>query len=383
MAKLSFIKKWFYWHRYTSLVCTLFLLILCLTGLPLIFQNEIEDWLSDETAGKSYAPDSTMANLDNMVTLARQRYPEQVVSYVFLDKTHAQVQVNLLPAYGASASVSHSLKFDVRTGELLKDAPPKRVENKFTNLMLDIHEDLFMGLGGALFLSFMGILFLISVISGVVLYGPFMKNIDFGTIRMGRSKRMRWLDLHNLLGIATTAWLAVVGLTGIMNEFSTPLFGLWEQTDVNTMLKQYHGLPVTRQVGLGSVQAAYQTAHLALPKNTITSIVFPGHVFSSPHHYLIWTRGNEPLTSRLFTPVLIDARSGHLAAIVRMPWYLRLLEVSRPLHFGDYGGMPLKVIWAIFDLIAIMVLISGVYLWFVRRKFYAAYFLNFSNKQTT
>jgi uncharacterized iron-regulated membrane protein len=79
---------------------------------------------------------------------------------------------------------------------------------------------------------------------------------------------------------------------------------------------------------------------------------------------------------------LIDARSGNLEAIIRMPWYLRLLEVSRPLHFGDYGGMPLKVIWAIFDLIAIVVLISGVYLWMVRRKFYADYFLKLSNEQT-
>jgi uncharacterized iron-regulated membrane protein len=51
-----------------------------------------------------------------------------------------------------------------------------------------------------------------------------------------------------------------------------------------------------------------------------------------------------------------------------MPWYLRLLEVSRPLHFGDYGGMPLKIIWALLDLVTIFVLGSGLYLWFARRK---------------
>ena len=51
-----------------------------------------------------------------------------------------------------------------------------------------------------------------------------------------------------------------------------------------------------------------------------------------------------------------------------LPWYLRALEVSRPLHFGDYGGMPLKVIWALFDVALIAVLISGVYLWLSRRK---------------
>jgi uncharacterized iron-regulated membrane protein len=60
--------------------------------------------------------------------------------------------------------------------------------------------------------------------------------------------------------------------------------------------------------------------------------------------------------------VLVDARTGELASAVHMPWYLRALEVSRPLHFGDYGGMPLKILWALFDLVTIMVLTSGLWL---------------------
>jgi len=44
------------------------------------------------------------------------------------------------------------------------------------------------------------------------------------------------------------------------------------------------------------------------------------------------------------------------------------LEVCRPLHFGDYGGLPLQILWALFDLVLIVVLISGLYLWLSRRK---------------
>ena len=40
---------------------------------------------------------------------------------------------------------------------------------------------------------------------------------------------------------------------------------------------------------------------------------------------------------------------------------------SQPLHFGDYGGLPLKIIWALFDVAAIVILGSGLYLWLVRR----------------
>jgi uncharacterized iron-regulated membrane protein len=88
-----------------------------------------------------------------------------------------------------------------------------------------------------------------------------------------------------------------------------------------------------------------------------------GSPFDSPYHYLIWTKGRQPLTGRLFSPVPVDARTGELARAVTMPWYLRALEVSRPLHFGDDGGLPLKILWALFDLVTIIVLVSGVYLW--------------------
>ena len=43
-------------------------------------------------------------------------------------------------------------------------------------------------------------------------------------------------------------------------------------------------------------------------------------------------------------------------------------RLSRPLHFGDYGGLPLKIIWALLDLAAILVLASGVYLWLGKRR---------------
>jgi uncharacterized iron-regulated membrane protein len=79
-------------------------------------------------------------------------------------------------------------------------------------------------------------------------------------------------------------------------------------------------------------------------------------------------KGNTPLTERLVKPVLIDAKTGALTDVRTMPWYVNAFFLSQPLHFGDYGGLPLKIIWAVFDLIMIVILISGLYLWFARYK---------------
>ena len=43
-------------------------------------------------------------------------------------------------------------------------------------------------------------------------------------------------------------------------------------------------------------------------------------------------------------------------------------EIECPLHFGAYGGLPLKILWAILDVFTIVVLGSGLYLWWVRRR---------------
>jgi uncharacterized iron-regulated membrane protein len=97
-------------------------------------------------------------------------------------------------------------------------------------------------------------------------------------------------------------------------------------------------------------------------------IAFPGTRFSSEHHYAVFMKGSTHLTSHLLTPVLIDASTLQVTAVAERPWYMDAMGMSQPLHFGDYGGMPMKILWATLDVLTIIVLGSGVYLWVVRRK---------------
>src|SRR5690606_36760044 len=93
-----------------------------------------------------------------------------------------------------------------------------------------------------------------------------------------------------------------------------------------------------------------------------------GYLFATPHHYMVWTSGNTLFTSHVIVPVLVDAANGQVTAVVRPPWYRAVLAMSQPLHFGDYGGLPLKILWVLLDLLTIVVLSSGLYLWFARRQ---------------
>ncbi|MDE1150518.1 MAG: PepSY-associated TM helix domain-containing protein [Azospirillaceae bacterium] len=364
------LKRWAWVHKWSSLVCTLFLLLICLTGLPLIFAEEINHWLEPHHYADLPA-DTPRADLDGMVGQARALFPGQVMVSAFIDDDEPQVYLWMAPSWDAikdDFNAAHFLRFDARTGAVLENSQPQGDQpTTFMEVMLHLHTDLFTGLTGELFLGGMALLFVVAVVSGVVLYAPFAPKDRFGTLRTGRTRRLAWLDTHNLLGVVTLAWALVVGATGVVNELSTPLFGLWRMTDVAEMLKPWQGQPAPAQDALASLQRAFDTATAALPGMQVTSVDYPGAADGSPHHYVLWAKGASPLTSRLFSPVLVDARSGDLSGVVAMPWYLRALEVSRPLHFGDYGGLPLKILWALLDLVTIVVLGSGLYLWLVRR----------------
>jgi uncharacterized iron-regulated membrane protein len=202
------------------------------------------------------------------------------------------------------------------------------------------------------------------VVSGVVLYAPFMRRLDFGTVRRASSPRLRWLDLHNLLGIVTTAWLLVVAVTGAINTLHDPVAAGMRQRFVD-LATSYRNAPPPGH--LGSLDAAIAAARAGNTDTSLVALWFPGTRFSTPHHYAVFQRGVTPLTARMLTAALVDAETSVLTDRPDMPWYAKALFVSQPLHFGDYGGLPLKVIWALLDLVTIVVLGSGLYLWFDRR----------------
>ncbi|WP_263140241.1 PepSY domain-containing protein [Pseudomonas sp. RIT-PI-AD] len=356
------LRAWYLVHKWTSLIATVFLLLLCLTGLPLIFHEEIEHYVGDHPEARPLTAQSPRIDYDDVLARALAARPGEVARFLFFEKDEPLGAVLTAPTLLPPPDDGHVQPFDARTGEFFDPLPPP---GGFMNLMLRLHTDLFIGLPGYLFLGFMGLLLVVALVSGVVVYTPFMRKLDFATVRTGRSQRLKWLDLHNALGIVTLAWVLVVGVTGVINTLALPILYLWQGDQLAEMTAPYRDLaPLER---LGSLQAAVDTAQRAAPDMHMSLIAFPGTPFSSRHHFAVFMRGNTPLTERLLKPALIDAQTGELTDMREMPLYVKTLFLSQPLHFGDYGGMPLKIIWALLDLVSIVILGSGLYLWLGRR----------------
>jgi uncharacterized iron-regulated membrane protein len=361
------LRRWSWIHKWSSLVSTVFMLLLCITGLPLIYHHEIVHGLGNDVAAPVMAPDTPRANVDQVIATAMAAYPGKIMMYLSQDAEEPDMWALTLGDTPNDPNYKPLLA-DARTAQMLPEPPLEG--GAFMSLMFHLHVDLYAGLWGKLFLGLMGLLLLVALVSGVVLYAPFTRRVAFGTVRHERSRRLRWLDLHNVLGIVTLVWALVVGTTGMINTWADLLLKVWQNTELAEMTKPYAGLPPVTK--LASMQDAIATAKKAAPGMEVGFVAYPGTSFATPHHYGIFMHGDSPLTSRLPKPVLIDAQTGALTASRDLPWYLTALLVSQPLHFGDYGGQALKLLWALLDIGTIVVLVTGLYLWLKRGNAAAA-----------
>lgn len=365
MMSRKAVRAWSAVHKWTSLVCTAFLFMLCLTGLPLIFSHEIDDALGHD-AWRPANPGGPLLDYDEVLARALANRPGEVPLFMSFDEDRPVVNVTTGPRPDAPESQMHFASFDRTSGDLV---PPLQ-DGGVMDFLLKLHTDMFLGLPGMLFLGAMGLVFAASVVSGVVLYAPFMRKLDFGVVRKARSARVKWLDTHNLLGVITVAWVLVVGLTGVVNTLSTPIVELWKAQQLADLTAAHHEPPAVGD--LASVQDAVDRARAALPGMTLQFVAFPGGAYSTPRHMLVFFHGDTPLTKHIFMPALIDGQTGALVGVREMPWYVKALGLSQPLHFGDYGGLPLKLLWAALTLVTLVVLGSGLYLWLARRRTAAA-----------
>lgn len=365
-------RSWRIIHSWSSLICTLFLLMLCVTGLPLIFQKEIyRAWIDGPPPPLSrVAADTPRLPIDRIVAIAKAHYPDHDVTFVFgLENEEPRLKIGL-----EREADDHdvALQMDARTGAVLFDSAAEARPDKGLNVMnymAQLHIYMMVPGWGGYVLGMMGVLFVVALVSGAVLYGPYTRKQDFGAVRNGRGSRIHWLDLHNLLGMAALAWLTVVGVTGSLHTLEDLLDARWKSQIRDSVVARKAATPTPSPDRYAPLGKMVEAVRLAIPPDRqIVSALYPAHGPVGDHYFFFWTKGTGALGARVFAPVIVDAVSGEIASAEPFPWYLRALYVMRPLHFGDYGGLPLKIIWAVFDLLAIIVLGSGVYLWLARKR---------------
>lgn len=355
-------------HRWSSLIATIPFMVLCVTGTVLIFHEEIDHALGHEPQVHDSVP-AEQRPLAEAVDTVHARFPDQqVIASSFDPIGHPGMQLIITAPIGDSSFDNARLHFlDLASGELIGESDPAKT---VTGFLLELHAQWFLGPAGELIGAFIALLVLISLLSGMVVYAPYVKRIAFGVLRRGRSPRLLQLDLHNFIGALILGWALVVTFTGLLLGFGSLALGVWQMTALGPMRDDALQMQaVDSRNPPANIDRAFVAAEQAAPAGwRVLTMIYPGTDFSTPRHYTAVLAGLEGLEERMFSVAIVDAMTGELVLVPPVPWYVKAISVSEPLHFGDYGGLPLKILWTMCTWLTLFITLNGAWLWWNRRQ---------------
>jgi uncharacterized iron-regulated membrane protein len=117
------IRRWSWIHKWTSLICTVFILLLCMTGLPLLFMEEINGFLNPSVEAAAVDQATSAASLDAIVSAGLALRPGSSVQFMLWDRDDpntVRLAVGITPTSPAAKNIV--LRFDAHTAACL-DAP--------------------------------------------------------------------------------------------------------------------------------------------------------------------------------------------------------------------------------------------------------------------
>lgn len=356
--------RWFrfnlWLHRWTSLIATVPFLVLCLTGTVLIFHEEIDHAMGVVPEVAQAATQRPM--FDSVATVAAHNPDQRILSVGMEDDHPGVLMVATAPPEdrGYDRSVYHFT--DLATAQTVGGV---NLEDTLTGFLFTLHANWFLGPIGELIGAVIALLVLLSLVSGLVVYAPYVKRIAFGVLRRGKGARLLQLDLHNFFGAVVLGWAMVVTITGLMLGFGALAEGIWQANELPRLQAEFGGAIKDPRKPTASVDQAWQAAAKAVPDGKVLSVIWPDTDYSTQRHYTVFLSGKE---GRMYTIVLVDGDTGSVAAVKQPPLYLQAIWLSQPFHFGDYGGLPLKLLWTACVWLTLFITANGAWLWWDRRR---------------
>lgn len=362
--------RWFranlWLHRWASLIATVPFLILCLTGTVLIFHEEIDAALGALPPSPGLAAEERP--LAEAVNNALAAFPKERVAIAGMDPGDhpGLLLLGTVPVEDSGFENLTRRFAHLATAELTAAKESQR--DSLTGFLFELHAEWFIGPVGAVIGAVIALFVVASLLSGMVVYGPYARRVAFGGFRHGRSPTLFQLDLHNFVGVIVLGWLLVVSLTGFCLGFGTIVTGLWAQNHLKGFQETAETMSVDIRNPPATVDNVYRAALSAAPAGwSIEAVIWPGTTFTTDRFYAVRITGSG-LNKKLFRVMLVDAVTGAVTQTVELPWYMKTIALSQPLHFGDYGGLPLKLLWTACAWLTLFITANGAWLWWARRR---------------
>ncbi|WP_439881633.1 PepSY-associated TM helix domain-containing protein [Pontibacter sp. MBLB2868] len=345
------IKRSFSIHHWCGLIAGIFILVISLSGSILVFDDQIDE--------ATFARESTLESpaqklqIDNSYEWVRQQNPGW------------EIRIPSLPATPHDA-----LHYELRQGQKRRwifvhpetgqeQATVAQAHNRFTYFLLNLHYNLLSDTPGKFAVLLVGIVLLLLTVTGFILYRrSIIKVLTFKQKISTKSRRSFYSGLHRVVGVWALVFNLLMCITGISLAI----------TVVNSALKgsstssiSTPAIPTSIDAALVTIKSTYpdfEVMYVRFPKNEEGKLQFLGHLKEDPSYY-----------GRIYSSVQVNYRTGSIETadfLREKPWLDRLLTVLHPIHFGDYAGLFVQLLYCFFGLMPGILSISGFVIWYSR-----------------
>lgn len=356
-------------HSWAGIVLGWFMFVVAWTGTAALFVEEI---ITFEDPSLRLAVPQIAPDIEPAVAAMHAELSEiGRIDYFIVDFPRPHTPFYRLRG-GAVEQGAGLQRFERKLHPITGDDLVNRGEGA-AHWMLEFHTNLMIpGNIGRAIVGLAGIVWGLAIATGLFIHGKLIR--EFFTLRLDRSQRLKWQDSHKVMGVLTLLFSIMIAFTGaflgIIAILAPIIAVIAFKGDTESLIDAV--------VGKATEPAGVQAQMLTMEE--VQAITHP-RIEDTPYRVLITNYGDAAAQfdvlffedTQMATTAILPV-SGVTGAPLPRPRLTdpqaanRVVNAMSPLHFGTYGGIALKWLYAVLGLFMCIISATGIMLWIERRR---------------
>ncbi len=371
LALHGFLRQWLTrLHRWSGLVIMLLLFIASVTGVWLVFRQELDRVLNAKL--RVVEPGASRLSEDEIVARVEKRFPDAMVSLVqFPQRPDAAVSLSLTARPGGSRGRFESVYVNQYTGDILGQRNTRRsgvTRANLDSLILGLHFTLLAGEWGRWVMGVAALVWLITSLIGLALSWPTVwmrvrSWIPVLSARLHGGAYKANYDVHRACGVWLLPVLTVLAFTSValnLPEYFRPIVLAF-----STLSRQPAGHRVSPEEAVVTFDQADAAVRRMFP-DAKTNNIFRDLANGRHSVYFHLPEDANPQGDDF---ALVDLKTGEITAVRRPAVSTggdRFMAWLFPLHTGGAFGWTGRLLVALAGVAMVVLNATGVYVWWIK-----------------
>ena len=354
-------KVWLAVHRYLGLFAGFVFVIIGLTGSCNVFWKEVDELLNPELVVKKIP--GSFRSLDEIMQSVLTAHPELTGSWMLGMPRHDRAMI--MAWYLVPEAPMLMVSVDPYTAGIESS---RHTGETVVTWIYNLHWQLLFGETGNKILGILGLLLMVSLVSGVYLWWPCSTKVKQAfRIKRGAGSGRFIFDLHRVTGIHGAVLLFVLAFSGVYlvyGDYVKPIVSVF--SPVREAPQPKSGEPGGERI---SIAQAVAIADRSCPNTELRWVYTPAGpdgVFKINKR-----RPHEAKKSFGSCTVWIDQYSGAVLATRDAPQFSAgetFLNLMWPIHNGEALGLPGRILVFVTGFVQLVLYITGLMRWVQKRK---------------